>query len=1251
MFKIFQYNKTIFILLLTSVFPLLAADATMDVPILRINTDMHTDAITSIDIDADERYLVTGSKDKTVRVWTLPTEWDKENLAGARLERILRPPINDNSDEGQINAVAISPDGKEIIAGGWAGCDKDMDMGCSIYIFERATGKLAKRISRLPAEVLHLAYSSKGEVFLATLGTKDKSEKGEGVRIYRTSDYGMQKALKGDYKGASHWAEIFYDPNDPKASRTVTTCEDGLVRLYDKDFHFIAKYKVDENKENKVNNKDKKVYPYMARFHPSGNKIAVGLKNATKILLLSAKSSGSLNRQKVNKDDKASEEEAEQNSSSEKQSSNNQDEQPNLTRRDTLSLQSDGQKGDLSMLTWSKDGEWLYAAGYHYRVDGVRPILRWYQGSSQSGYLVWPSIDNITDLRALKNGSIVFGAENPAFGAFDSRGQKMLHHDAEIANFKQNRYDNTLRTTHSQSVDFQSNVELQLAVDASTVQFGYSDQQGKHLARFSIDNRTLSNFSAAFDEDEKLTEPLVSGMNFSKTGNKKCTEKNNEKKLDIICLSELRLRDNVLDAKSEEIVYTLAIASNRQRFLLGTNKFLRLFDKNGNQQWEKDITTAVLQVNIAKNDKIAVAALEDGTLKWYRLADGEELLSFFPHQDAKRWILWTPLGYYDASVGGEELVGWHVNLGPNKAADFFSAAQFRKRYYRPDVVTQVLKRLDVEEALFVANQEANMKIVTPEIRKVLKKEYPAEVVNTVLKMFNIDKTLHLLAQEMGYLSEEQVEKKPVRELLPPVIAQLKKCPAKKANAQSANRDTEAMSRGDSVPFSNTDIELCYRIRRPSDEEIIALKVLVNGRPLGEIRRESRTRNPYLDSSTTKDINECTSLPKNFSIDDNPEASLNVEDNPEASLNTENSSTDDNLEASLNMNNQVITHSYLDCELPQDQEEEHLLNITDLPTEDVEVSLIAENRFAASDPVSLNLQWTGETPRETTKPNLYGLAVGISQYNDKTIRLKYAARDATDFFDAFKKQKGNHLYDKVEIKWLPNATKAQVLNGLKWIRKTATINDVAVLFFAGHGYNDSDGEYYFLPRDVDQHNIRQTGIIYQQIKSNITALRSKTLFFLDTCHSGNVMGSGVIGRPVNVDRVSNDLASSENGIVVFAAATGNQLAWEDDSWGNGAFTKALLEGLEGEADFINDGQIKFSELNTYLSDRVSKLTDGQQTPTTAIPKTIADFPVALTPWAMDDDSDKSSHQRKKPSTSGGSRGLNKSKGSSGVTVDY
>ena len=51
-------------------------------PVLRLETGMHTAPITRIDLDAQERYLVTGSEDKTVRVWDLPT---------GRLLRVLRP--------------------------------------------------------------------------------------------------------------------------------------------------------------------------------------------------------------------------------------------------------------------------------------------------------------------------------------------------------------------------------------------------------------------------------------------------------------------------------------------------------------------------------------------------------------------------------------------------------------------------------------------------------------------------------------------------------------------------------------------------------------------------------------------------------------------------------------------------------------------------------------------------------------------------------------------------------------------------------------------------------------------------------------------------------------------------------------------------------------------------------------------------------------------------------------------------------
>jgi WD40 repeat protein len=66
-------------------------------PILRIETAMHTGRLKGLGIDDANRYLVTGSEDKTIRVWDLST---------GHLSSVLRPPIGD-AHEGWIYAVTI----------------------------------------------------------------------------------------------------------------------------------------------------------------------------------------------------------------------------------------------------------------------------------------------------------------------------------------------------------------------------------------------------------------------------------------------------------------------------------------------------------------------------------------------------------------------------------------------------------------------------------------------------------------------------------------------------------------------------------------------------------------------------------------------------------------------------------------------------------------------------------------------------------------------------------------------------------------------------------------------------------------------------------------------------------------------------------------------------------------------------------------------------------------------------------------
>jgi WD40 repeat protein len=91
-------------------------------PILRIETGQHGALIRAIDTDAANRFAVTASDDKTVRVWSLPE---------GRPMRVLRLPI-DQGDIGKAYAVAISPDGTTVAVGGLIGPPDTTISSCSI---------------------------------------------------------------------------------------------------------------------------------------------------------------------------------------------------------------------------------------------------------------------------------------------------------------------------------------------------------------------------------------------------------------------------------------------------------------------------------------------------------------------------------------------------------------------------------------------------------------------------------------------------------------------------------------------------------------------------------------------------------------------------------------------------------------------------------------------------------------------------------------------------------------------------------------------------------------------------------------------------------------------------------------------------------------------------------------------------------------------------------------------------------------
>jgi DNA-binding beta-propeller fold protein YncE len=498
-------------------------------PFLRIETEMHTAAISRIDVDAAGRFLVSGSGDKTVRVW---------DLASGQLLRTLRPPIGEGA-EGKIYAVAISPDGELVAAGGWTGYQWSGNV--SIYLFERRSGRLLRRLSGLPNLIKDLAFSSDGARLAATLDGPT------GLRVFRMPD-GRELGRDADYGDDSYGAAFATD------GRLVTTSYDGKIRIYDRDLHLLKSALAPGGKQ-----------PFGVAFSPDGQRIAVGYDDVPRVDVLDA-----------------------------------------TDLRSLYVPDARGANNNLVSVTWSADGTALYAAG-RFSSGGKFPIRRWKDAGHGAFHDLEGPADIVMDLRSLPQGHMAFSSALPSWGVLNIAGKLVLEQRTGAAGLQ----------------------GLILGSSGNTFGFAYETNTGRP-AQFSVLKREI----ALDPPDDYLLDEIKSG-----------------------------------------------------------------------------------------DGRVAGDLVGDGIIRVSRADNGKELLAFFPHADGKRWVLWTPSGYYDASVDGEDLIGWHVNNGPDREADFFSAWHFRDRFRKPEVIDLILETLDEGEAL----RRAGIRIEAQRPVEIQKEELPPVV--------------------------------------------------------------------------------------------------------------------------------------------------------------------------------------------------------------------------------------------------------------------------------------------------------------------------------------------------------------------------------------------------------------------------------------------------------------------------------------------------------------------------------------------
>jgi hypothetical protein len=276
-------------------------------------------------------------------------------------------------------------------------------------------------------------------------------------------------------------------------------------------------------------------------------------------------------------------------------------------------------------------------------------------------------------------------------------------------------------------------------------------------------------------------------------------------------------------------------------------------------------------------------------------------------------------------------------------------------------------------------------------------------------------------------------------------------------------------------------------------------------------------------------------------------------------------------------------------------------VVPVPRRDFVLTLLVQSAGAASARVELRIHKS----TLDTRPLLNILAVGVGQYQDAEIpQLQYPAKDARDLVSTLQAQEES-VYRDVQPRLLTEkgAALEPLRQGLKWLQEVTTAEDTALVFLAGHGTSDPDGSYFFLP--VDANSERTTMLSGAELQEALRNIPGKVVLLLDTCHSGNVLWRRSLVRLIN------ELVT-ENRIIVLAASTGDQSSRESPAWQNGAFTKALVEGLRGAADYAEDNQVTLSELETWVGVRVAELTRGAQTPVLAKPNAAPDYVLAALP---------------------------------------
>ncbi|MBK9284518.1 MAG: caspase family protein [Sphingobacteriaceae bacterium] len=266
--------------------------------------------------------------------------------------------------------------------------------------------------------------------------------------------------------------------------------------------------------------------------------------------------------------------------------------------------------------------------------------------------------------------------------------------------------------------------------------------------------------------------------------------------------------------------------------------------------------------------------------------------------------------------------------------------------------------------------------------------------------------------------------------------------------------------------------------------------------------------------------------------------------------------------------------------------------------------------------------------ELVKPNLYLVVIASEKFKNADFNLAYASKDASDVANTMTQSKSfDSIYSKKILNENFNTDSVKLL---KNYLGRAGINDLIMIFYAGHGYLDTDLNYYFPTYYTDFSDPKINSVSYKEFEKIFAEVKPlRKLMFIDACFSGEVDVDVIKNeKDKNSKKDSSRLAGTvlfsqssalemskaiftdlrqHSGVTVISSAGGTEAAWEDEKWKNGLFTYCMLRGMkEYKADLDKNGKVTLNELQKYVSEEVNRLSKGEQTPTFRVENSVLDY---------------------------------------------